>query len=300
MGGKYKVDWNTINIDLKNLSDPARVRLTSWLIKQRGLGDPIPRITPKVIQDAENGQSLSVSERIDQILLFLYSKTPKPGDGIDLNLDPKTDSHATPQTETYYQLLMCSESANWSDLNFMLEHLINRELIRKRSHVGDSLTYVIEIPGFERIEHLKRAAPDSDQVFVAMWFDKQLIPVFEDGFKMAIQDAGYKPLRIDIGQHFSEKICDRIISEIRRSRFVVADFSKGRKGARGSVYYEAGFAHGLGREVIFTCREEDTDDLHFDTRQYPHIVWKAPDDLRRNLADCIIARIGYGPHRDST
>lgn len=80
----------------------------------------------------------------------------------------------------------------------------------------------------------------------------------------------------------------------------MAEFSKGKKGARRSVYYEAGFAHGLGCEVIFTCRKKDVGDLHFDTRQYPHIVWEAADDLRRNLADCIVARMGYGPHRNST
>ena len=46
-----------------------------------------------------------------------------------------------------------------------------------------------------------------------------------------------------------DKIDDEIIGEIRRSRFLVADFTHGDKGARGSVYYEAGFAYGLGLPV---------------------------------------------------
>ena len=75
---------------------------------------------------------------------------------------------------------------------------------------------VIEILGFERIEQLKQTNPDSDQVFVAMCIDEELFPVYEDGFKMAIRDAGYKPFRIDIGQHFSGKIDDKLLV-----RFVV-------------------------------------------------------------------------------
>ena len=43
---------------------------------------------------------------------------------------------------------------------------------------------------------------------------------------------------------FEEKICDKIDVEIRRSRLLVADFTHGNDGARGSVYYEAGLAKG--------------------------------------------------------
>src|SRR2546425_7151655 len=66
-----------------------------------------------------------------------------------------------------------------------------------------------------------------------------------------------------------EKICDRILSEIRRSQFMIADFTKQRPG----VYFEAGFAMGLGRPVVWTCREDDVASLHFDTRQYNHVLW---------------------------
>ena len=67
-------------------------------------------------------------------------------------------------------------------------------------------------------------------------------------------------------------------------------------GARGGVYYEAGFAHGLGLEVIFSCRKGMVKDkLHFDTRQYYHIVWETPDDLRIGLLNRIRSRIGDGP-----
>ncbi len=75
------------------------------------------------------------------------------------------------------------------------------------------------------------------------------------------------------------KIDDLIIAEIRKSGLLVADFT----GQRGGVYFEAGFAMGLGIPVICTCRNDDVEKLHFDTRQYNHIVWTDAADLKEKL-----------------
>jgi nucleoside 2-deoxyribosyltransferase len=121
--------------------------------------------------------------------------------------------------------------------------------------------------------------------FVAMSFAEDFNSAFIDGIEPAIRDAGCEPLRVD-KVHHNEKLCDRII-EIRRARFVVADVT----GQRG-VYYEAGFAAALGLPVIWSCREDDMNNIHFDTRQYNHVVWGAPADLHEKLRDRIIASIG--------
>jgi nucleoside 2-deoxyribosyltransferase len=119
-----------------------------------------------------------------------------------------------------------------------------------------------------------------------MWFDEQLKDAYENGLKSAIEDAGYDPIRVDMAQ-FNERIDDRIIAEIRRSRFLVADVT----GRRPAVYFEAGFAMGLGLPIIFTCRKGHLDECSFDTRQYPHIEWESPDDLREKLKNRIEATI---------
>jgi nucleoside 2-deoxyribosyltransferase len=51
-------------------------------------------------------------------------------------------------------------------------------------------------------------------------------------------------------------INDEIIAQIRRSRFMVCDLT----GHRGGVYFEAGFAYGLGMPVIYTCRKDWCDE----------------------------------------
>ena len=72
------------------------------------------------------------------------------------------------------------------------------------------------------------------------------------------------------------------------------------ESARGGVYFEAGFAKGLGREVIWTVRKDRLSYVHFDTRQYNHIVWSDESDLRNQLSKRISATLGDGPLRMRT
>ena len=175
---------------------------------------------------------------------------------------------------------------NGGDARYMLEEVLAHELgfLAERT----SGTYRISAKG---LLHLEAAPNDDSSVgFCAMWFSSDVLTLWTDVIDPAIRAAGYEPLRIDSKQH-NGKIDDEIMASIRASRFVVADFT----GNRGGVYYEAGFAHGLGLPVIFMCREGD--DLHFDIRQYNCIFWK-PDQLeeaKSRLKNRILATLGQGP-----
>ena len=131
-----------------------------------------------------------------------------------------------------------------------------------------------------------------------MWFDDSMDEAYKKGIAPAILEAGYKPLRIDKREH-NNKIDDEIIAQIKRSRFLVADFTQGRGGARGGVYYEAGFAHGINIPVIFTCRKKEIKKVHLDTRQYNHIIWETPEELLLRLTQRISATVGDGPIKNT-
>ena len=147
--------------------------------------------------------------------------------------------------------------------------------------------------GWAAIEAYKTPNRESDKVFVAMWFTDKTDSAYSDGIHPAIEDdCGYRAIRID-AKDFIGDIVDEIIAEIRESRFIVADFT----GQRQGVYYEAGYARGLGLPVIWTCGKSDIDNLHFDTRQQNHIDWETPEELRERLAHRIRAVIGPGPRR---
>ncbi|MDY0872816.1 hypothetical protein [Dongia rigui] len=142
-------------------------------------------------------------------------------------------------------------------------------------------------------EKLLGSAPDSSQVFVAMWFSEEMEPAWLNGLKKGIELAGYVPFRVSQQEHVN-KICDEIIAQIRRSKFIVADYT----GHRGGVYYEAGFASGRGLQVIPTCRKDDIEKLHFDVRQYNCIDWTSPEELAQRLSVRISAVMGDGPLRN--
>jgi len=139
-----------------------------------------------------------------------------------------------------------------------------------------------------------------------MWFDPMLDDAWQHGLKKGIEDAGYKAQIIGKihGKEHNNDICDEVIAEIRQSRFLVADFT----GHSGGVYFEAGFAMGLGLPVIWTCKKQlvnnDGKDigmknLHFDIRQYNFIDWEDPSELRDRLTKRILAVIGKGPMKPS-
>jgi hypothetical protein len=163
---------------------------------------------------------------------------------------------------------------------------------------------LITAAGWIRVAELQtaRTGEPSLQAFVAMWFGNDKEPfgdvqssqfcydVFMRGFRIAIEKAGYLARRIDF-KEYNDDITDEIIAEIRRSRFVVADFTGHRRG----VYYEAGFAKGLGLPVIFTCHARDIENAHFDTNHMNHLTWSTAEELAKKLETRIVATIGQGP-----
>ena len=152
---------------------------------------------------------------------------------------------------------------------------------------------VVTVDGHSQIEEQETNAL-FNQGFVAMWFNDCTKEAYEKGILPGVKDAGYKPYRVDKDDHI-DKIDDKIIAEIRRSRFIVADFTHGGEGARGGVYFEAGFALGFGKPVFYTCRKDQIENVHFDTRQYNHILWETPEELREALANRIRAVLDQGP-----
>ena len=284
-GGKYEIDDSARDLLAGNLVEEtdfrARARLTTWLLDQRRLGSQCPKVTREIVEYARMKHPLRPHERAIRLLGFIAERTPALATSIHI---------FSGDGEAY----AWSESTDWKELTFLVDYLSGEKLLdvyymNMRHHC----TCRITMNGYRLIAE-QEANIATTQAFVAMWFDDSMDDAFEKGIKPAIVAAGYKPLRID-QEPDVKKIDDEIIAGIRRSRFLVADFTHGDEGARGGVYFEAGFAEGLGIPVIYTCRNDMVDKLHFDTRQYAHIVWETPDELRDGLLHRIRARIGEGP-----
>ncbi len=147
-------------------------------------------------------------------------------------------------------------------------------------------------PGFKRLMEMQKSGRASGFVFVAMWFAEQMNNIYNKAIEPAIREAGYKPIRVDRIEHVN-RIDDEIIGRIKASRFIVADFTGHRQG----VYFEAGMMLGLGRTVIWMCKDEELAASHFDTRQYNFINYKSAEEARKRLHDRIMAIEGAGPEK---
>ena len=294
-GGQYSITGRATEI-LKNHNETLKAQLTSWLIEQRRLGVDCPKISATNVEEIEQRRSLSIYQRADNLLRYIQQQLPHIGMDFYCEFSDSiiTDPQENEWAPLFMGMLAWSESTKAKELTYLLDYLEGESWLQRISHSGNTRSHRLTVSGYNHLAEIDDVVTDSSQAFVAMWFDVSMEEVWEKGFHPAIRAAGYEALRIDRKEHLN-KIDDEIIAEIRRARFLVADFTQGKDGARGGVYYEAGFAHGLNIPVVFTCRKDMLEKVHFDTRQYPHIVWKTPEGLRDDLAKRISAVLGDGP-----
>lgn len=256
---------------VENWSPERRIRVSGWIRDQNLLGQP-PEINSNALDLAATRPLPSFTERADRILLYALRSQPRLGGLID-SREPA--------------FLAIAYALNEGELRPFWDHLAEQGFIK-----GFGTQFSIGPTGYVHCDQLQSRQAASNQGFVAMWFDPSMTDAWASGFEPAILAAGYDPVRVDGIEH-SGKIDDLIIAEIRRSRFVVADFT----GHRGGVYFEAGFALGLDLPVIWTCREDDVEALHFDIRQYNTVCWSDAADLAVRLQRRIEAVVGDGPRK---
>src|SRR5262249_30889211 len=89
------------------------------------------------------------------------------------------------------------------------------------THAPDDLYVQIQCSitpeGWAELQSKRSRNLESLKVFVAMSFDPTLKPAYQCGIAAAIEDVGFRPVRIDF-EHFAGDIVDRIMATIRESR----------------------------------------------------------------------------------
>lgn len=182
---------------------------------------------------------------------------------------------------------------SWSVNHDELAYLVNRFLEAEMKYIKFDFIDAASITpkGYAALEEAKQINADSQIGFCAMWFSPEVRPAWTEAIFPAIVASGDEAKRIDTHDH-NNRIDDEIIAMLRKSKFVVADFT----GQRGGVYFEAGFALGLGLPVIWTVRKDALQDVHFDNRQYNFVLWVEDKlgDFKTALQNRIEATLGRG------
>jgi nucleoside 2-deoxyribosyltransferase/DNA-directed RNA polymerase subunit RPC12/RpoP len=209
-------------------------------------------------------KSLSMDERIDLIISFLAKNTEQLGNPVVLH-----------NTYPIFYLRNADELTN-------IINWIEKMNLGKSYEEG----FILEVEGWRRYDRIKEININSKKAFIAMSFSDSLDPIYSEAIEPACSDCGFKAIRVDLVEH-NEKICDKIIAEIRTCRFIIIDFTMQKQ----NVYFEAGYAQGIGLPVIWACKKGEEDKLHFDTRQYNHIIWGDARDLKEKLVNRIKATV---------
>lgn len=131
-------------------------------------------------------------------------------------------------------------------------------------------------PSIRSLLEMASSTPEK-QIFVIMKFgDSLLDSAFEGVIKPLAHEFNLKAVRVDEIQD-AGKINDQILENIAKSRLVISDLS----GERPNCYYETGFAHALGKEIILTIHKGS--DIHFDLSSHRFIQWSTEKELRDRL-----------------
>ena len=177
----------------------------------------------------------------------------------------------------------------------ILDYLLESGLVQEVPGYSDinSSAITLSFEGWEYYEQLIRGCGTYRKAFMAMKFgDDTLDDIFKNVFKPSALEAGFELNKLD-DLPKAGLIDDRLRVEIQSSDFVIADLTHENSGA----YWEAGYAEGLGKPVIYTCEKEkfENDKTHFDTNHHLTVIWneKSPQEAGEQLKATIRATL---PH----
>jgi len=249
-------------------------------------------------QQRPDNKSVTIFEA-DLSQLALDDPLPTPAEQIDrmivwLGERQRSASHCvdTPLSELSAWIGASITGRSSADIEWFLQQGEVRAVIRPGPTGLSNPSLYLSMDGWRRYEAIKHSQIESRTAFMAMQFDKDLIGAVNQYFKPAVARAGFE-LKMLTDDQPAGLIDDQLRVALRTARFVIADLTHANNGA----YWEAGFAEGLGRPVIYTCRKTEWDmvddrgrrKVHFDTSHLVTIIW-SPDALQ-DAADRLTATI---------
>lgn len=207
--------------------------------------------------------------KLDNLFLSLFQLQKYDGESVQIN-------DVVTKPDFYYKHFFTSEA----ECTYYLTELHHQGLISLTINpVRIPMDFSITFLGLNHYLDLTEKGDLSMKCFIAMSFDPDMKEI-RNTLKTVIEKNGFEPVLIDEQNiDSSQTINDAIIAAIRSCKFCISDFTKQRDG----VYFECGFALGLNKPVIYTCREEWFSESHFDTNHFPHIIYKTTNELAEKL-----------------
>ena len=171
----------------------------------------------------------------------------------------------------------------------LMDELVERRILRSEDTaayyggphgtigLSEPAIITLSLDGWQQYESQRRGSYESNYGFIAMQFNESDLEDFvQNVVKPTVKNAtGYD--LVDMGDVATAGIIDNIMRvRIKEARFIIADLTHDNRGA----YWEAGYAEGLGKPVIYICEAEkfEREKSHFDTNHCTTIPWSRDDD----------------------
>jgi hypothetical protein len=236
----------------------------------------------------------SISEKLFKLLKAIECVQEIPGNEIPIISNIDTDRvNFDNEIPYYYYFLAMSYALNDKELIFYLNSLKELGYIKLDNWFPSTIPpkippkISITAKGYEYLEKERMLdRTESKDAFIAIKFDKSYQSV-SDFIADSIKENGYNPVRVD-EQHHTEFIMDYNMRKIQECRFMVAELSSQNLG----VYYEVGYAMGLGVPVIAVAKKDSENNIHFDLRQLNTIFYESNERLQEILSNRIAVLFG--------
>ncbi len=242
--------------------------------------DAAPKLSHVIRKAHGSGQILRLEPYIAEAVLS--NPLPRPREQADLLvqwLAVSSAGHGEPLSVDFNQHGAIVGARSNAGFSMVIEHLLGSGLVvgpHETYLSGESVAHIaLTFAGWDYYESLRLGGAAYRKAFMAMKFgDPTLNSLLDQVFKPAAKRAGFDLFKLDDSPK-AGLIDDRMRVEIRASDFLIADLTHDNLGA----YWEAGYAEGLGKPVIYTCElgKFNEKKTHFDTNHHLTISWNAND-----------------------
>jgi hypothetical protein len=132
-------------------------------------------------------------------------------------------------------------------------------------------------PSPARFENF-RAVGEMPQAFVVMQFGNPYDALYKNIIRPVARKKRFDPTRAD-ELHRRGIIVEDIVRSLREAEVVIAEITE----KNANVFYELGYAHAMGKRVIFLANQDRLDRIPFDVAWYRVIFYDEMTRGRRKL-----------------
>lgn len=250
----------------------------------------------------KNFYPIEISNKIDMILLNIAKNSKYIGDYASYI---KEELNSLFFVKRYDNINEFSKQQQYQQVNSLISYMIDNGYIKDKGFNSNKYNIELTPEGWKRVDKIQKNRIYNNDIFVSMSFADETKNTRE-AIRNGIESAGFSAEFLDEITH-NKQIVPEMFRLIRESKMLILDISIPNYGA----YYEAGYALGLGKEVIICCERSvfegkykvngkeisESEKIkfgrylkpHFDIAQKQILLWDNNEDLTRKLAEWIKA-----------